>query len=195
MSGLTILPSNLALRRNSSHFQSLSQFLVKTLASEAVLYENLVVSLYLFITWMHCVYVDSVKLAPAYFVGYLILVLFNNYESFNRDPSRYLGFAPPTLQELLYALVSNTERETMRPIMVTKKPAYVGQRNVLERQHSGADYDVSDDFDGNIAPLDHREFPFSEKLEYPRFRPEDAIVPNKHSNVSKSKILSTMFPC
>lgn len=142
---------------------------------------------------MHCVYADSVKLAPAYFVGYLILSLFNNYESFNQDPSRYLGFSPPTLQEMLYALVSPREREAMRPILVTKKATHISQRNLLERQHSGSALGFSEDvFNGDVKPLDHREFPFSEKLEYPRFRPEDAIVPNKNSNVPKSKNLCTI---
>lgn len=164
------------------------KFLAKTLATETVLYEKPFVSLYIFVTWMHCVYADSVKLAPAYFIGFLILCLFNNYENYNQDQTRYLGYAPPTLQELLYAMVSRSEQETMQPLLVDKKAAHIPQRNLFEKQHSGSAYGYSQDFSGDIEPLDHREFPFSEKLEYPRFRPEDAIVQTKHSNdLSRSK--------
>lgn len=140
-------------------------------------------SLYIFVSWMHCVYTDSVKLAPAYFVGFLIFCLFNNYETFNRDEERYLGYDPPTLQELLCAMLSRAEQENVRPLLVEKNAVRMSQRNPFEKQISG----YSQDFSGDIEPLDHREFPFSEKLEYPRFRPEDAIVQSKHTNLSKSK--------
>ena len=136
---------------------------------------------------MHCVYADSVKLAPAYFIGYLIICLFSTYENFNQDQARYLGFAPPTLQELIYAMVSRTEQQNMRPILVEKISVNGAQRNSLEKQHSGSTYGFSQDFSGDILPLDHREFPFSEKLEYPRFRPEDAIVLAKHMDLSSGE--------
>ena len=123
------------------------------------------------------------KLAPAYFVGFLIFCLFNNYETFNRDESRYLGYDPPTIQELLYAMVSRAEHENVRPLLVEKIVARPNPRNPFEKQCSG----YSQDLGGDIEPLDHREFPFSEKLEYPRFRPEDAIVQSKHPSLSKSK--------
>lgn len=161
------------------------KFLAKTLAKEAVLYQNPLVSLYIFVTWMHCVYADSMKLAPAYFVGYLILCLFNNYETFNQDEERHLGFAPPTLQELLTAMVSRTEETSVRSIFVDKNAVSMRQRNKLfEKQYSGSTYSFSQDFSGDIQPLDHREFPFSEKLEYPRFRPEDAVAPTKQADLA-----------
>lgn len=156
------------------------QFLAKTIATEAVLYEKPLVSLYLFITWMHCVYLDSVKLAPAYFIGYLILCLFNNYETFNQDQTRDLGYRPPTLQELLYSMISRGDQDNMQPLLVAKKVVN-SQPNLFERQQSISVHGYSQDFSGDIEPLDHREFPFSEKLEYPRFRPEDAIAPTKHT--------------
>jgi hypothetical protein len=156
-------------------------FLAKTLATDTVLYERPLMSLYIFMTWMHCVYTDSVKLAPAYFVGFLIFFLFNNYETFNRDESRYLGYDPPTIQELLYAMVSRAEQEHVRPLLVEKNISRKSQRNPFEKQ-SGYSQDLS----GDIEPLDHREFPFSDKLEYPRFRPEDAIVQSKHTGLSKT---------
>lgn len=159
------------------------KFLAKTLATDTVLYERPLMSLYIFMTWMHCVYTDSVKLAPAYFVGFLIFFLFNNYETFNRDESRYLGYDPPTIQELLYAMVSRAEQEHVRPLLVEKNISRKSQRNPFEKQQSGYSQDLS----GDIEPLDHREFPFSDKLEYPRFRPEDAIVQSKHTSLSKSK--------
>lgn len=141
---------------------------------------------------MHCVYADSVKLAPAYFVGYLILCLFDNYESFNQDQERYLGFAPPTLQELLFAIFSRSEDANLRPIIVDKIAATSGQRSVFEKQHSTASNGLSRDFSGDVQPLDHREFPFSEKYEYPRFRPEDAIAQTKNADPSTSKLLPTI---
>jgi len=135
---------------------------------------------------MHCVYADSVKLAPAYFIGYLIFCLFNNYENFNQDQARYLGFAPPTLQELLYAMVSRTEQENMRPILVDKKGMNTTQRHLIEKQHSESTR-LSQDFSGDIQPLNHREFPFSEKLEYPRFVSQEAIVSTKSTELSSSE--------
>lgn len=169
------------------------KFLAKTLVTEAVLYQKPLVSLYIFVTWMHCVYTDSVKLAPAYFIGFLIICLFSTYENFNQDQDRYLGFAPPTLRELLCAMVSRTEQQHMRPILVEKVSVNGTQRNLLEKQHSRSTYGFSQDFSGDILPLDHREFPFSEKLEYPRFRPEEAIVSTKHTDLSGGEYLNTFM--
>jgi hypothetical protein len=147
------------------------------------MYEKPFVSLYLFLSWMHCIYLDSVKLGPAYFVGYLIFHLFDNYELYNQSQSSHLGYAPPTLQELLCSLLAPSGRENIHPAQVNKKAIH---RNHISRWSSsnGTVSDLSEDAGGDIEPVNHREFPFSEKLEYPMFRAEDAIAPSKYTGSS-----------
>ena len=136
---------------------------------------------------MHCIYLDSVKLAPAYFVGYLIFHLFDNYEFYSQTQSSHLGYAPPTLQELLYSLLAPFGRENIHPVQINKK---VVHRSHISRCSSscGTVSDLGEDAGGDIEPLNHREFPFSEKLEYPMFRGEDAIAQSKYTgSTSKCK--------
>jgi hypothetical protein len=161
----------------------LLQFLVKTLATDAVMYEQPLVSLYLFLSWMHCVYLESVKLAPAYFVGYLIFHLFDNYELFNQNSSRHLGYAPPTLQELLYSLLSPPGREHIHPAQVSKKVVHrnqMGRWSSFDKTLSNIS-ELRENAGGDIESLNYREFPFSEMQEYPMFRAEDAIAPRRNA--------------
>lgn len=162
------------------------------LAIDAVMYEKPLLSLYLFISWMHCVYSVSVRLAPVYFVGYLIFHLFDNYEKYNKSEVCHLGYAPLTLQELLYSLVSPPKCENMHSIQVDKKAVKQNSNNRRGLSHAPSSSNVSDAVDeegGDVKPIDHREFPFSEKFEYPMFRPVAAIVPatRKHSNSTSNR--------
>jgi hypothetical protein len=160
------------------------------LATDAVMYEQPLLSLYLFLSWMHCIYLESVKLAPAYFVGYLIFHLFDNYELYNQNSSRHLGYAPPTLQELLFSLFALPGREHIHPAQVSKKVVHrnqMGRWSSVEKRLSNVS-ELSEDTGGDIEPLNYREFPFSEMQEYPMFRAEDAIAPSKHAgSTSKCK--------
>lgn len=140
---------------------------------------------------MHCIYLESVKLAPAYFVGYLIFHLFDNYELYNQSQSSHLGYAPPTLLELLYSLLAPSGRENIHPAQVSKKAVrrnQISRWSPSEKPHSGFLSDLSEDAGGDIEPVNYREFPFSDKLEYPMFRAEDALAPSKYTgSTSKCK--------
>jgi hypothetical protein len=168
----------------------LLQFLAKTLVTDAVMYEQPLVSLYLFLSWMHCIYVESVKLAPAYFVGYLIFHLLGNYELYNQNSSRHLGFTPPTMQELLLSLFSPRGREHIHPVQVSKKVVHMNQMrrwSLAEKPLSNIS-ELSEDACGDVEPLNYREFPFSEMQEYPMFRAVDAVAPKRNAgSTSKRK--------
>ena len=170
-----------------------SQYLAKTLVTDAIFYEKPLVSLSLFVSWMHCVYSASVRLAPVYFVGYLIFHLFDNYERYNGCETSHLGYAPLTLQELLYSLVfAPGNGGHMNSVNVTKRIVSLSDRWKLSESNLS---DHSEDVGvGEIQPLNHREFPFSERVEYPRFRAEDATVPSKNPiSRSKRKLFDSLY--
>jgi hypothetical protein len=49
----------------------LPRFMVKAMIRDAVLYVNPLMSMYIFVTWMHCVWCSSLRLAPVYFLDSL----------------------------------------------------------------------------------------------------------------------------
>jgi hypothetical protein len=89
----------------------------------------------------------------------------------------------------MYSLLAPFRRENIHAAQVGKKAVHrnqISRWSSSEKPHSGMTSDLSEDAGGDIEPINHREFPFSEKLEYPMFRAEDAIAPSKN-NGSTSK--------
>jgi hypothetical protein len=85
-------------------------------------YENPLLSLYVLISWMHCVIANSVRLVPVYLVGLLIMLLLQNYVHYVLSEQRHLGFAPVTLSEIVSSVVSESDSGCIAPLMAKKKP-------------------------------------------------------------------------
>jgi hypothetical protein len=123
--------------------------MVKAMIRDAVLYVNPLMSLYIFVTWMHCVWCSSLRLAPVYFIGFLILILLDGYLRYGPSSIRNLGYSPVSIQEIILSLLNTTSSSQIQPILAEKKV----------KTSSGCQ-----DFD--TERLDHMEFPFSDGSEY-----------------------------
>lgn len=135
---------------------------------DAILYEKPIMSCYLFLSWMHCVYADSMSLVPMYFVGFLIFLLLDSYNEHCIKPARHHGYTSLTLTEVLRALMTDaaSEARKLEPLLMAKK----------------ARDDRNKHFE--LEPLDHREFPFSERFEY-RKRPTEESMMTKRVQPGK----------
>mmetsp|Transcript_24516 Transcript_24516/g.43496 ORF Transcript_24516/g.43496 Transcript_24516/m.43496 type:complete len:1083 (+) Transcript_24516:2-3250(+) len=151
------------------------RFLMKVLILDCILYENPLMSLYLFTTSMYCVYQNSVRLVPPFFVGWLIYIFVENHNYFNNTIEGHLGYQALTIKEVFYGLVRNGKggKQDFHPILVKKR----ARRSVM-----GEDGKMMD-----IELQNHREFPFSERFEYPKFAAADAIAPNPATQKKKKK--------
>ena len=124
------------------------------------MYEKPMMSLYLFAAWMHCVISCSMRFVPAYFVGFLIFLYLDSYHEHVRSHARHHGYSPVTLQEILMALLADSSSGSrhLTPLRVAKRAREGKEKSFTAK------------------PLDHREFPFSERFEYRKRSIEDALV-------------------
>lgn len=151
------------------------RFLLKVLVLDCILYENPFMSVYLFVTSMYCVYQNSIRLAPPFFVGFLIYLLVENNMYFNGSEEGNLGYRALTIPEVFYGLVfdGKNPKRKFNSILVKKRP---------RRQVIGEDGKIID-----IELQNHREFPFSERFAYPKFSAADAIASTPSTNKKKGK--------
>jgi hypothetical protein len=142
------------------------RFLLKVLILDCILYENPLMSLYLFVSSMYCVYLNSVRLFPPLFVGWMIYLFAENQFYFNGTTAGTLGYQALSIREVFNALIRDGKgRKTyFSPILVQKR---------ARRQVVGEDGKLID-----IELQNHREFPFSERFEYPKFSASEAIAPS-----------------
>ena len=180
-----------ATMREFNLYQQNLRMVVKFLVLDAMLYEKPWMSLYLLGAAMYCILLNSVRMVPAFFVGYILILYIENYLRFVEDKDFHLGYKPLTIMEVLQALILNGHPQSGKPEMFFQ-PANV--QKLIRRRHgrpsprlrrlgSNEDIDASgpdEENDGEIKPLDHREFPFSERDAYPRFLVEDALAPGSN---------------
>lgn len=151
------------------------RFLVKVLILDCILYENPLMSIYLFSTSMYCVYLNSVRLAPPFFVGWLIYLLVENNIYFNGTQEGNLGYRDLTIQEIFFGLLFDGKNHKY-------KLNYISVKKLPRRQVIGEDGKLID-----IELQNHREFPFSERFEYPKFSAADAIASSPAANKKGKK--------
>ena len=154
-------------------------------------YENPLLSLYVLISWMHCVIANSVRLVPVYLVGLLIMLLLQNYVHYVLSEQRHLGFAPATLSEIVSSVVSESDSGCIAPLMAKKKPrlAPVARGTPKRQQETSTERKRSTEtINFDVEPLHHREFPFSEKTKYPKIAVEDSLV-HRGSTKRESKLI------
>jgi hypothetical protein len=173
-----------ATMREFNLYQQNLRLLVKVLVLDAMLYEKPKMSLYLFCGAMYCVFFNSVRMVPAIFVGYLLILFVENYFYFVEDNEFHLGYKPLTVEEIFKALVLNSDGPAdpgaLEPISVKKRTKRRRGVQRLGRTPSKEELNTSieEEDDGSIVPLDHREFPFSDRDAYPNFSVEDSLAPD-----------------
>jgi hypothetical protein len=153
-----------ATMREFNLYQQNVRFLSKVTIIDCILWENPLMSLYLFSTNMYCVYQNSVRLVPPFFIGWLIYLLYENYLQNNIAMAGHLGYRPLSILEILNGLIRDGKgaKHHFKPILVKKRP---------RKQVLGEDGKLAD-----IEMANHREFPFSERYTYHKFAASDAIA-------------------
>ena len=167
-----------ATMREFNLYQQNIRFLFKVSILDCILYENPLMSMYLFSTSMYSVWLNSVRYVPPFTTGFIIYVLLENYLNHCATTAGHLGFKPLTITEILYGLVKGdkTQQFFFKPILVKKR----ARNQVITDDGKRADIEL----------VNHREFPFSERFEYHKFSAAEAIAPSptkKSSSKQKGK--------
>ena len=123
-------------------------------------------------------------MVPALIVGYIIILYIENYRRYVENNDFHFGYKPVTIFEVFKALMFNKEKNLKesfyQSIDVEKKTKRRhGDRGVPVKNDNEAD--VNDDI-GDVAPMDHREFPFSDRDAYPKFLVEESIAPGSNKS-------------
>ena len=164
-----------ATMREFNLYQQNLRFLAKVIILDAVLYENPFMSLFLFLASMHCVYLNSVRLVPPYFIGWIIYLFVENYLTYCMSPAGNLGYKPLTIIEIAKGLIRDgrDKKFNFQPLLAQKRARKHVSRNSI------------DEGDRDIELMNHREFPFSERFEYHKFSAAEAIAPSPASKNKK----------
>ncbi|KAI2503295.1 Protein kinase C conserved region 2 [Fragilaria crotonensis] len=151
------------MREFTLYHQNL-MFLAKQLLHDAVLYVNPLVSVYVFGSWMHCVWSASLRLAPVYFIGFLVLLLLDGYFRHCANRIRTSGYTPVSLTEILLAIANTAQSKQIKPLLAEKRPRRDADESTLD-----------------VEPYDHLEFPFSDGNEYKKRTIEETLVERSSS--------------
>jgi len=164
-----------ATMREFNLYQQNIRFLFKVTILDSVLYENPMMSLYLFITSMYSIWMNSVRWVPAFFTGWIVLNMMENYRSHCESTPGNLGFKPVTIKEIFLGLVKSDKgnKHFFQPIQVKKRP----RGGIV----------LDDGKRGDIELTNHREFPFSERFEYHKFSAAEAIAPSPAEKKKQKK--------
>jgi hypothetical protein len=182
-----------ATMREFNLYQQNARQMVKILVLNAVMYEDPWLSLYLFLAGMHCVWLSSIRLLPPYAVGYVLILFLQNHQRYVAETKYNLGYRPLTLWEVARGFFFHfrpdapsfdtilLQKRTKKRKVKGKPPAVQrGKRNnSVESGNSASANEGDPDKEVEIEPLDHREFPFSDRDAYPKFAVEDALAASK----------------
>jgi hypothetical protein len=146
-------------------------YLIKSIAVDAVLYERPLISLYLFVAGMYCIYCNSMSLVPPFFITFILILYFQNYLHYVEENTYNLGFKPVTMFEIAKGLLFRGEAHESFAEMGYQLQAIMIQKKTKKRDEMGREEKDSD-------PADHREFPFGERDAYPKFGVESALAPS-----------------
>jgi C2 domain len=176
-----------ATAREFTLYQQNLRAVCKVIVLDAMLYEDPWISLYLFCASIYCVLFNSVALVPPVLMGYVLILYIGNYNRYVENRQSHFGYKPLTITEIFKALVLNREigdnELSLESIAVDKqtKRRHRDPGNHLKhdrgpRDHHHDTVHDKDDNNGEIVPMDHREFPFSDRDAYPKFSVEEAIA-------------------
>ena len=86
-------------------------------------WKNPIISGFVFFSWMHSVYANTVRYVPGNLVIFLLLYLWKNYANYAINGSRHQGFLPPTWEEMFMALLFGTDEnhQFIQPLEMTMK--------------------------------------------------------------------------
>jgi hypothetical protein len=176
-----------ATMREFNLYQQNLRYLFKITIMDCILYENPLMSIYLFSTCMYCVWTNSVRLVPPIFVGWIIYLFVENYLMYNTTIAGHLGYSPLTILEIFKGFMrdGNNKKFNFEPL-IAKKRARRQERQGNKKQNK--------EEEGDIELINHREFPFSERFEYHKFSAAEAIAPSPAAKNKKGGNKGTLVP-
>lgn len=137
---LTVHGSHLPGKFSYKHFRAtmkeitfsrkMAMLTVRTTLQETMMWVHPAISLFVFCSWMHCIWLNSFGLVPAYLMSFLMLHLFRNYVLYGIDGPASRGFVPPTWEEMLHAVVTDQNR-SIKPLTMAPRDREVLFRNPL----------------------------------------------------------------
>lgn len=166
--------------REFNLYQVNLRYLLKHLVRGAVLYEKPIISVYLFLASMHCVVIGSVRMIPPYVVFYIMILFAENYLHYVLGRPFNFGYTPLTASEITTGLLLNgLAGPSFEPLTRKKRSKQRSQKQKIRRMNSmETNGNEEGEDEGDIEPMDNREFPFSERDTYPLFGVEDALAPS-----------------
>lgn len=173
-----------ATMREFNLYQQNLRHLVKTLILDTVMYRKPLISLYLFAAGMHCVISSSIRMVPPYWVGYLLILMLSNHRHFVLQQDYNVGYKPLTLWELMMGCLFHYRPEcpSFNQIFLQKRTKQRRGRSKMNQRlrrlgslEGGENNENDPEKEVEIVPLDHREFPYSDRDAYPKFSVEDAL--------------------
>lgn len=86
------------------------------------LWENKIISGFVFVAWMHCVYTASVTYIPGHLLTLLLLYLWKNYANYAMESPVQNGFLQPSWEELFLSLLLGNEGQSyIQPLEMEMK--------------------------------------------------------------------------
>jgi hypothetical protein len=137
---LTVHGSHLPGKFSYKHFRAtmkevtfsrkMAMLIVRNTLQETMMWVHPAISLFVFCSWMHCIWLNSFGLVPAYLMSFLMLHLFRNYVLYGIDGPASRGFVPPTWEEMLNAVITDQNR-SIKPLTMAPRDREVSFRNPL----------------------------------------------------------------
>eukprot|EP00523_Entomoneis_sp_CCMP467_P005601 CAMPEP_0168752120 /NCGR_PEP_ID=MMETSP0724-20121128/18218_1 /TAXON_ID=265536 /ORGANISM="Amphiprora sp., Strain CCMP467" /LENGTH=1229 /DNA_ID=CAMNT_0008800351 /DNA_START=20 /DNA_END=3710 /DNA_ORIENTATION=+ len=153
---------------------------------------NPTMSAYVFCAWMHCIYANAFSLVPGYVVFFFVLQLMRTYAIYVVERVRQEGFAQPTFEEMLKALVlpRSTTRKSVEPLKMNRRERFRTLRSYSEfdlrmmdeqcHHLKGRNFLKSlgfipkNDDEANERKV-HLEFPMADGNAYPKFTVRECL--------------------
>jgi len=135
---------------------------------DTMMYENIILSSYVFIVWLLILYFNSITMVPPFAVSFTILIYIENYFVFNSKEATHTGYSSLSVKEIFLALISGSSGSekngaTMKALEV-RCQGLESERGSLDDMVYMYRKLLSDkDVENKDTGWDHSEFPFSEK--------------------------------
>lgn len=172
------------------HLSTSLQTTMKEQTMDIIFWVHPLLSFSIFLAWMHCVYMNSIKYVPVYVLALLNALLVNNYVYFGKSEEYNAGFSPVTASELFMAvLFGGAGTKRIRPIQVVPKSEVAhSMRDQLDTDNPLRQSAEIMKGTGIILDGDHLEFPFSEKGRYAKKSLSEACVDSAAMFLEEDKI-------
>ena len=152
----------MAAIRELTYVQAATNRMLKRFILDLMSWKHPIYSGYCFFSWMHCVYINSMPLVPAYFVGLLLLNLVDTYNCYVAGAAA--DFQPLSWKELI--------------LIVCEKSDGTSASNIMGAKRAIDSYAES-----------HLEFPFAAIGGYKRFSVEECLNDTKQRSGSDDNVV------